>query len=104
MLHQSFSFAECEVAEQVIADPMNAANDFEIQADPYLCLAATFLLQGATTDAAMAMLGRAVLRQYRRDVEPIVAGTQRALDELDREAAVHARSDYRDLVTERGPV
>ncbi|SCU75559.1 conserved hypothetical protein [Cupriavidus necator] len=81
----AFTVAERQVAEDVSADPLNTANDNDIEAGGYIGPIADAVLRGDLSEKAMASLGRELLQVYQRDVIGLVLSTEREIDEEEAE-------------------
>ena len=96
---QAFTPAEREVAKTVSADPLNAANDNDIEAGGYIGAIAAAVLRGDLSDKMMASLGRELLQMYQRDVIGLVIAADEDMEEAVRAAEAQWRQQLRALPT-----
>ena len=96
---EAFTQAEREVARAVYADPLNAANDNDIEAGTYIGAVAAAVLRGDLSDAAMASLGRELLQAYQRDVIGLVVAADEEMEEAVERAEAQWRQQMRALPT-----
>jgi hypothetical protein len=87
----AFTTAELLVARVVSADPLNTANDNDIEAGGYIGPIADAVLRGDLSDKAMASLGRELLQVYLRDVIGLVLASEREMDEAVERAEAQWR-------------
>lgn len=97
MSANAFTAAERKVAEDVSADPLNVANDNDIEAGGYMRPIADAILRDDLSDAAMASLGRELLQVYQRDVIGLVLSTEREIDEEETERLVRTQRALAEL-------
>lgn len=97
MSANAFTEAERKVAGDVSADPLNAANDNDIEAGAYLGPIADAILRDDLSDAAMASLGRELLQVYQRDVIGLVLSTEREIDEEETERLARTQRALSEL-------
>lgn len=93
----AFTAAERKVAEDVSADPLNTANDNDIEAGGYLGPIAAAVLRGDLSDTAMASLGRELLQVYQRDVIGLVLSAEREIDEEETERLARTQRAISEL-------
>lgn len=103
---QTFTQAEHLVAKVMSADPLNAANDNDIEAGGYIGPIADAVLRGDLSDKAMASLGRELLQQYVRDTLPLVVAADEELEAAVRAAEAqwnqHLRATPTAVLPNRG--
>lgn len=91
----AFTNAERLVARVVSAKPMDTANENDVDAGGYLGPIADAVIRGDLSDAAMASLGRELLRVYQRDVIGLVLSADREMEEAVERAEAQWRKQMR---------
>ncbi|MBO4119875.1 hypothetical protein J5T34_03860 [Cupriavidus gilardii] len=103
-----FTDAQIEVAEQVRRDPLNFANENDIEAGAYMAPVAGLVLRGDLSDAALLSMARELLQQYERDTRHHVALIDEAAAADEHEAlalrAMHIRSLPDSLLSRNGAI
>lgn len=103
-----FTAAQTEVAEQIQRDPLNFANDNDIEAGAYMAPVAGLVLRGDLSDAALLSMAREILQQYERDTGHHVALIDEAAAADEHEAlalrAMHIRSLPDSLLSRNGAI
>lgn len=103
-----FTTAQIEVAEQIQRDPLNFANDNDIEAGAYMAPVAGLVLRGDLSDAALLSMAREILQQYERDTRHHVALIDDAAAADEQEAlglhALHIRSLSDSLLSRNGAI
>ncbi|USE79016.1 hypothetical protein NDR89_20480 [Cupriavidus gilardii] len=106
--HRHFTAAQTEVAEQIQRDPLNFANDNDIEAGAYMAPVAGLVLRGDLSDAALLSMAREILQQYERDTRHHVALIDEAAAADEQEAlalrAMHIRSLPDSLLSRNGAI
>lgn len=93
----AFTNAERLVARVVSAEPVDTANENDIEAGAYIGPIADAVLRGDLSDAAMASLGRELLQAYQRDVIGLVIAADEEMEEAVERAEAQWRQQMRAL-------
>ncbi|WP_456281626.1 hypothetical protein M1D55_19480 [Cupriavidus sp. JZ107] len=103
-----FTTAQTEVAEQIQRDPLNFANDNDLEAGAYMAPVAALVLRGDLSDVALLSMAREILQQYERDTRHHVALIDEAAAADEQEAlglrVLHIRSLPDSLLSRNGAI
>lgn len=93
-MSNAFTQAERDVAAKIAADPLNVANENDVEAGAYIAAVARIVLMGDLSDKMMASLGRELLQVYQRDVIGLVIAAD---DEMEA-AVLQAEAQWKQAL------